>query len=421
MTCIRYQGGPYQAKVMSPWPRSKTTQSSPFINTGVDYFGLLYVKNVRNRKKVWICLFTCIVVRAVHLEVVEDITAEHFLEAFRRFIARRGKPNKIISDNATTFKAAKNAIDIAWNDILRDHEVHSYLSKNRIEWKFIIELSPWMGGFYQRLVGITKMALKKTIGKFCLTHTQLQTIITEVEAVINSRPLVYVNDDLENQIIMPNHFLSLNTKNGTPELIRNNKDDDKNDPDYQNEELTTAHKLLETWQKGNKYLEQFWKVWKDGYLLNLRERNQLFWKHPRIQAKKCPKIGDIVQIKDLLPRGTWRMGRIVEMIRSSDGEERAARVMMPNRNILQRSIIHLYPIECNDEEPNKENDDNLLNDNNLKGKHDEKTTQEQNKNNEIVKRNRPVRRAAQEARDKIVGQNQIIACGGNVANVREDS
>ena len=202
--------------------------------------------------------------------------------------------------------------------------------------------------------------------------TQLQTIITEDEAVINILPLVYVVDDLKNQIITPNHILSLNTKNGTPELIRNNEDDDKNDPDYQNEELTTAHELLKTWKKGNKHLEQFWKVWKDGYLLNLRERNQLFQKHPRIQAKKCPKIGDIVQIKDSLPRGTWRMGRIVEMIRSSDGEERAARVMMPNRNILQRSIIHLYPIECNDEEPNKENDDNLLNDNNVKVNHDEK-------------------------------------------------
>ena len=165
-----------------------------------------------------------------------------------------------------------------------------------------------MGGFYERLVGITKTALKKTIGKLYLTHTQLQTIITEVEAVINSRPLVYVDDDLENEIITPNHFLPLNIKNGTPELIRNNEDDYKNDPDYQNEELTTAHKLLQTWKKGNKHLEQFWKVWKDGYLLNLRERNQLFQKHPRIQAKKCPKIGDIVQIEDLLPRGTWRMG-----------------------------------------------------------------------------------------------------------------
>ena len=80
------------------------------------------------------------------------------------------------------------------------------------------------------------------------------------------------------------------------------------------------------------------------------------------------------------------MGRIVEMIRNIDGEERAARVMMPNRNILQRSIIHLYPIECNDEEPNKENDDNLLNDNNLKVKYDEKTTQEQDKNNVTAKR-----------------------------------
>ena len=96
------------------------------------------------------------------------------------------------------------------------------------------------------------MALKKTIGKLYLTHTQLQTIITEVEAVINSQPLVYVDDDLENEIITPNHFLSLNTKNGIPEFIRNNEDDDKNDPDYQSEELMTAHKQLETWKKGNK-------------------------------------------------------------------------------------------------------------------------------------------------------------------------
>ena len=102
----------------------------------------MYVKDGGNRKKVWISLFTCIEVRAVRLEVVEDMTAEHFLEAFQRFIARRGKPNKIISDNATNFKATKNTIDIAWNDITRDREVHSYLSENRIEWKFIIELSP---------------------------------------------------------------------------------------------------------------------------------------------------------------------------------------------------------------------------------------------------------------------------------------
>ena len=101
------------------------------------------------------------------------------------------------------------------------------------------------------------------------------------------------------------------------------------------------------------------------------------------------------------------MGYIVEMIRSSDGEERAAWVMIPNWNILQRSIIHLYAIECNDTEPNKENGENLLNHNNLKVKHDEKTTQEQDKNSERAKRNRPVRRPAQEAKDKIFGQNLL--------------
>ena len=108
---------------MSPWPRRKTTESSPFANTDVDYFGPLNVKNGENQKKVWIFLFTCIAVHAVHLEVVEDMTAEHFLKAFPRFIARRGKPNKIISDNATAFKAAKNTIDIAWNDITRDTQL----------------------------------------------------------------------------------------------------------------------------------------------------------------------------------------------------------------------------------------------------------------------------------------------------------
>ena len=83
------------------------------------------------------------------------MAAEHFLEAFRSFIARRGKPNKISSDNATSFKASKNTVNIAWNNNTRDREVHSCLSENRIEWKFIIEASPWMGGFYERLVGIT--------------------------------------------------------------------------------------------------------------------------------------------------------------------------------------------------------------------------------------------------------------------------
>ena len=100
---------------MSPWPKNKLTQSAPFKHTGLDYFGPLYVKSQnREKKKVWVCLFTCVVERAVHLEIVDDLTAEEFLLALRRVIARRGNPSKIISDNAAQFKLSKSTIDDAW-------------------------------------------------------------------------------------------------------------------------------------------------------------------------------------------------------------------------------------------------------------------------------------------------------------------
>ena len=402
LTCIRFQGGPYKIKPVSPWPKSRVTVSSPFTNTGVDYFGPLYIKSVGPQTKVWICLFTCTAVRAIHLEVVENMSAESFLEALRRFIARRGKPDEIISDNATNFKAARNTVNIVWKNIVNDPQVHGYLSAKRIKWKFIIELSPWMGGFYERLVGTTKMALKKSIGKLHLTLTQLQTIITEVESVVNSRPLIYVDNDLENEIITPAHFLSLNPKTGTPVLQNIDEDDDQIDPDYQNIDKSTAQKLLDTWKKGNRHLEQFWKVWKDQYLLNLRERNQKFNKHPRIQSEREAKVGDVVQVKEPTPRGTWKIGRIVEMIRSQDGEERAARILMPNKNVLQRSITHLYPLECHEDEQQSSNEIKQPEQGPQERKNQQDEIHEDNESN--TTQNRPRRRAAQEARDKIVGQ-----------------
>ena len=123
------------------------------------------------------------------------MTAEQFLLALRRFIARRGKPTQIILDNAPQFKLAKTAIDKAWKETMSHHEVQSYTANQGIEWNFIVELAPWMGGFYERLVGTVKGALKKSIGKICLTEKKLETFLAEAEAVINSRPLVYVGED----------------------------------------------------------------------------------------------------------------------------------------------------------------------------------------------------------------------------------
>ena len=113
--------------------------------------------------------------------------------------------------------------------------------------------------------------------------------------------------------------------------------------------MNNAEKLLEIWKKGQRHLEEFWELRKNHYLLNLRERSQLFKKHTRKQSIKEPRIGDIVQVKDSSPRGTWTVGHVIEMIESQDRKERAAKVMIPNRNSLQRSNIPLYPLGCNEE------------------------------------------------------------------------
>ncbi|CAC5412913.1 unnamed protein product [Mytilus coruscus] len=94
--CIRYEGGPYKMPFIPPLPKKRATESSPYTYTGIDYFGPLYVKTVNGSKKVWVCLYTCLVVRAIHLELMLDMTTDQFLLGFRRFVARCGTPIQII-------------------------------------------------------------------------------------------------------------------------------------------------------------------------------------------------------------------------------------------------------------------------------------------------------------------------------------
>ena len=126
---------------MSLLSKNKLTRSTPFQYTGLGYIDPLYAKDHnQEKKKVWVCLFTCVVVRAIHLKIVADLTPEEFLMALTRFIVRRGKTNEIISDNAAQFKLSKSTINIVWEKIVKDRTVQSYISERGIKWKFIIEL-----------------------------------------------------------------------------------------------------------------------------------------------------------------------------------------------------------------------------------------------------------------------------------------
>ena len=118
--------------------------------------------DTRTILKAYVCLSTCAVTRAVHLEVVTDMTAESFLLAFRRFAGRRFQPDHMISDNALTFVSGAEMI----RTILDSTAVTSYLAIRNVQWTFIPKRAPWFGGFYERLIGITKNALEKTLGQF---------------------------------------------------------------------------------------------------------------------------------------------------------------------------------------------------------------------------------------------------------------
>ena len=298
--CKKFNGRPFSLPKMAPYPRERVCESKPFTYVGVDYFGPMSVKE-RDYQKTWVCIFTCMVTRAVHLEMV------------------------------------KTTLQLAWERITADESTLNYASSHCIDWIFIVQLSPWMGGFYERLIGTVKRALRKSIGRLSLNLIQLHTVLLEVEAMVNSRPLVYVSDEIE-EILTPAHFLSLSATLSLPQVA------DDADPEFLNQ-MSSAGQLLNIWRTGQKRLDGFWKSWKNDYLASLRERQQSELKQ-FAHSSAQPELGSICLVKDDGPRGMWKLARISELHVSRDGEVRSATVQMPNKKLLQRSLKHLYPLEC---------------------------------------------------------------------------
>ncbi|GFV73680.1 integrase catalytic domain-containing protein, partial [Trichonephila clavipes] len=169
-------------------PRDRITQSPPFQSVGIDFT----------------------VTRAVHLELVSDMSTKCFyLLFYGDSLARRGNCKVIYSDNARTFKAAERELTYFAN-ILKDSEFQSFVADKGIHWKFIVERVPWWSGFYERLVKTIKDPLRKILGRALLTFEELSTILSEVEVIVNHRPLTYVeNDPGEPEPLTPAHFLEL--------------------------------------------------------------------------------------------------------------------------------------------------------------------------------------------------------------------
>ena len=163
--CIKLDGAPFQGPEPPDLPKSRVTEGLPFQFTGVDLAGPVYTRMKDGTgvkyQKMYICLYTCAVVRAVHLEVVEHQTVSSFLQSFRRFISRRGIPEIVFSDNAKNFKGASEELKNYTSSIITTAESQKFLFNKGIRWYFIVERAPWWGGFYERLIGTVKRCLRK--------------------------------------------------------------------------------------------------------------------------------------------------------------------------------------------------------------------------------------------------------------------
>ena len=187
----------------------------------------------------------------MQLEIFDDMTAEHFLIALQRFISRKNTPDTIILDKAPHFKLTKTTIDKSWQQSIMHENVERFTSDAGIKWKFVIEFSPWMGSFYERLAGMVKSLLRKVIQRKFLTATQFRTYAIGCEQILNLRPLVYIDDDIRStEAITPNHFLCLNPRNSAPTL------EDDGNPDLK-PQMESADELLEIWKKGQTHLNEF--------------------------------------------------------------------------------------------------------------------------------------------------------------------
>ena len=322
-------------------PPERVTRSPPFTYTAVDYFGPLYCADRPGEGKVWVALYTCLAIRAIHLELATDMSAEQFLLTLRRFIARRGTPTQMLSDNAPQFQVADEMLQSLWSSAINHDNMQSYMSEHGITWRFIPAHAPWMGGVYERLIRIVKSCLRKTLGRARIRTEQLATLLTEVEAVVNTRPFVYVGAD-DRLSLSPADLLQQHTTLGLPDGPATQDDPDHTPPGTR---ISMAETLLEAWRRGQNLVNHFWETWRGEYLAALREKQRSTLSRKDPTTAQLPRVGDVVQIGDATHRGCWRLGRITRLHQSRDGAIRSAEIQLQGNKLIERPLNALYPLE----------------------------------------------------------------------------
>ncbi|KAJ8710050.1 hypothetical protein PYW07_009416 [Mythimna separata] len=319
--CCRIKASTVQP-MMGNLPQQRLHLEFPFLDSGVDYAGPIMIADRKGRGcrlvKSFICVFVCLATRAVHLELVSDLTKDAFLSAMNRFIARRGKPRNVFSDNGTTFVGAFNELAK-----LLSQDLNFSAIDPGINFSFIPAYTPHFGGLWESAVKSVKHHLRRILGLTNLTFEEMATCLIQVEAVLNSRPLTPLsNDPSDLTPLTPAHFLIGRSLVMLPH------------PQIQTANISNLQRFRRV-----EYLKQhFWTRFTHEYILWLKERTK--WRRSSGELKE----GTLVVIIDKnSPPLLWLLGRIVKVLPGKDGINRVADIRT-RKGVIRRAFNTICPL-----------------------------------------------------------------------------
>ena len=314
--CRKLRGN-FERQKMADLPADRLEVCPPFTNIGIDTFGPWEVASRRTRgggarAKRWAILFTCLNTRGIHIEVVEDMSSSCFINAFKRFVAIRGKVKLIRSDRGTNFVGATENLKIDAINV-EDKALKDFLYNSGTTWLFNPPHASHMGGVWERLIGVTRRILESMLSNISpgsLTHEILTTFLAEASAIVNSRPLVSLSTDPEDPLpLSPSMILTQKPDTAVSSLPL----DEKN--------MYRSH-----WKRVQHLADIFWSKWRSQYLQTLQCRRK--W------DKDCRNVsvGDVILLKDSsMARNYWPMGVVTKVFPSEDDRVRKVEIRVVDR------------------------------------------------------------------------------------------
>ncbi|XP_039303533.1 uncharacterized protein LOC120357410 [Solenopsis invicta] len=337
VVCTRWRATTPQ-QLMGSLPRERVTAGRPFLDTGVDYAGPIQLRTTKGRGqrayKGFIAVFVCLSTRAVHLEAVSDYNADAFLAALRRFVSRRGLCLTLRSDCGTNFVGADAQLRSFFAPGSPElHRIVGQLASDRIRWQFNPPSAPHFGGIWEAAVKSLKHHLRRVLGDATLTFEEMSTLLAQVEACLNSRPLQALSDDPDDlAALTPGHFLVGSPLTAVPE------------PSMR--ELPANR--LTRWQLLQQMRDHFWDRWSREYLHSLVHRPK--WRREVADYR----VGRLCLLRnESTPPSRWPLARIVRVHVGEDGQIRVVTVRTAASEFT-RPVVKLILLPVGEGDQNQE-------------------------------------------------------------------